>query len=134
MKTQNFPARDAIRLEAVLYALSDPVRLAIVLCMAQSSGERPCGAFEPALPKSTLAHHFKVLRAAGLLATRAEGTQSLNSLRRGDLDARFPGLLDAVLRAAASSACGGNSGGRAGIPRTDEELAAMNSRSSGSVG
>ncbi len=131
MKTQNFPARDAIRLEAVLYALSDPVRLAIVLCMAQSSGERPCGAFEPALPKSTLAHHFKVLRASGLLATRAEGTQSLNSLRRGDLDARFPGLLDAVLRAAASSACGGNTGGRAGVPQTDEELAAMNRAGAG---
>ncbi len=65
---------------------------------------------------------------SGLLATRAEGTQSLNSLRRGDLDARFPGLLDAVLRAAALSACGGNSGGRAGVPRTDEELAAMNNR------
>jgi hypothetical protein len=96
--------------------------------MAQSSGERPCGAFEPALPKSTLAHHFKVLRASGILATRAEGTQSLNSLRRADLNARFPGLLDAVLRAAASTACGGNSGGRAGVPRTNEELAAMNSR------
>ena len=126
MKTQNFPARDAIRLETVLYALSDPVRLAIVRCVAQTGSERPCGAFEPALPKSTLAHHFKVLRTSGILATRAEGTQSLNSLRRDDLDARFPGLLDAVLRAA--SACGGAVGGRADLPRTDEELATLNQR------
>lgn len=101
MKTQTFPVRDEIRLESVLYALSDPVRLAIVRCIAQSGGERACVTFGLPIPKSTLAHHFKVLRATGVLATRLEGTQSLNSLRRADLNARFPGLLDAVLCAPA---------------------------------
>lgn len=103
MKTQTFPARDEIRLESVLYALSDPVRLAIVCCIAQSGGERACVTFGLPIPKSTLAHHFKVLRATGVLATRLEGTQSLNSLRRADLHARFPGLLDAVLCASAAA-------------------------------
>jgi DNA-binding transcriptional ArsR family regulator len=94
------PERDALLLPDVLYALSDPTRLRIVVALADGD-ERPCGAGAPAsVPKSTLAHHFKVLRETGVLATRAEGTQSFNSLRRADLDARFPGLLDAVLRAA----------------------------------
>lgn len=100
MKTQFFPARDAITLEGVLYALSDPIRLGIVRRMACEGGEKSCSDFGVCMPKSTLAHHFKVLRSMGLLKTRTEGTQSLNSLRRDDLDARFPGLLDAVLSAA----------------------------------
>lgn len=103
MKAQFFPAREEMTLEAVLYALSDPLRMAIVRCIAASGGERACVDFGLPIPKSTLAHHFKVLRSAGVLATRVEGTQSLNSLRRADLDARFPGLLDAVLCAAATS-------------------------------
>ena len=37
---------------------------------------------------------------AGLLGTREVGTQIMNRVRRDDLDARFPGLLDAVLNAA----------------------------------
>lgn len=103
MKTQNFPAPSEITLEAVLYALSDPVRLRIVRCIAHNGGERACADFGLCMPKSTLAHHFKVLRATGILHTRLEGTHSLNSLRKSDLDARFPGLLDAVLRAAETS-------------------------------
>ncbi len=51
------------------------------------------------MAKSTASHHFRVLRAAGVIHMRPEGTLYVNSLRRGDLDARFPGLLDAVLRA-----------------------------------
>ena len=118
MKTQVFPAREEIRLEAVLHALSDPIRLEIVRCIAASRGERACVTFGLPIPKSTLAHHFKVLRSAGVLATRAEGTQSLNSLRRDDLDARFPGLLDAVLCAAAAA-------GEADARPTDAPPAAM---------
>jgi len=95
-----FPERDAFALTDVLYALSDATRLRIVTALAEC-GEQPCGAgAPPSVPKSTLAHHFRVLRETGIIATRAEGTQSFNSLRREDLDARFPGLLDAVLRAA----------------------------------
>lgn len=94
------PERDELVLADVLYALSDPTRLWIVTALAER-GEQPCAAGGLAsIPKSTLAHHFKVLRETGVVLTRAEGTQSVNTLRRDDLDARFPGLLDAVLRAA----------------------------------
>lgn len=93
------PECDNFSLTDVLYALSDPTRLQIVVALAQC-GEQPCGAGPlAAVPKSTLAHHFKVLRETGVITTRAEGTQSVNSLRRADLDSRFPGLLDAVLNA-----------------------------------
>jgi DNA-binding transcriptional ArsR family regulator len=50
--------------------------------------------------KSTCTHHFKVLREAGVIQQRQEGTSRLNTLRRDDLEARFPGLLETVLAAA----------------------------------
>lgn len=93
------PERLAIQLTEVMHALSDPVRLRIVRILAAESQPRACGAFGLPVTKSTATHHFRVLRAAGLIMQRDEGTQRLNELRRDDLDARFPGLLDAVLRA-----------------------------------
>lgn len=87
-------------LTGVLYALSDPTRLRVVL-MLDETGDQCCSQGALALvPKSTLAHHFKVLRENGIITTRTEGTYSVNSLRRADLNARFPGLLNAVLRSA----------------------------------
>jgi len=103
MRTPYHPTRADLSLPAVLYALSDPTRLAIVRMLA-AAGERSCGGFGLPLPKPTLSHHFKVLREAGLIEIRLEGTQRRNSLRRADLDARFPGLLDAVLCAAQADA------------------------------
>ena len=94
------PARDDIALAAVLHALSDPVRLRIVAVLAASGDEPACGAFRLPVTKSTCTHHFKVLREAGVIRQRQQGTARLNTLRRDDLDARFPGLLDSVLRAA----------------------------------
>jgi DNA-binding transcriptional ArsR family regulator len=93
------PDRDEIELEAVLHALSDPMRLRMVTELA-AGGERACGSIHLPVSKSTCTHHFKVLREAGVISQRQEGTARLNSLRRDDLDARFPGLLDTVLRAA----------------------------------
>jgi len=93
------PERNDLLLTDVLYALSDSTRLQIVARLA-SDGELPCAESSAPTPKSTLSHHLKVLRESGLIATRAEGTQLFNSLRREDLDARFPGLLDAVLQGA----------------------------------
>ena len=55
------------------------------------------------MTKSTCTHHFRVLREAGVIRQRVEGTTRLNSLRREDLDSRFPGLLDSVLQAAAGA-------------------------------
>jgi DNA-binding transcriptional ArsR family regulator len=94
------PERDAIRLEAVLHALSDPVRLEIVRELAEADDERRCGSFQLRVTKSTMTHHFKVLREAGIIRVRQEATLRLTSLRREDLDARFPRLLDRILEAA----------------------------------
>ena len=94
------PARSEIELAAVLHALSDPVRLRIVAALAVAGEEPSCGSFELPVTKSTCTHHFKVLREAGVIQQRQRGTARLNALRREDLDARFPGLLDSVLRAA----------------------------------
>ena len=89
------PASDLI-LERVLYALSDPVRLEIVQRLAEVS-EASCGELDGGRPKSSMSHHFRVLSDAGLVMTKSVGTTHMNSLRRSDLDARFPGLLDAIL-------------------------------------
>ena len=95
------PAREELELGAVLHALSDPVRLRIVAKLAHSDGtDHTCGSFALPVTKSTCTHHFKVLREAGVIQQRPQGTTRLNRLRRADLDARFPGLLDCVLKAA----------------------------------
>ncbi len=94
------PGREALELGAVLHALSDPVRLRIVAELAQGEGECTCGSFELPVTKSTCTHHFKVLREAGVIKQRQQGTTRLNTLRRADLEARFPGVLDAILHAA----------------------------------
>jgi DNA-binding transcriptional ArsR family regulator len=91
------PERSEIELPAVLQALSDPHRLEIVRRLAEDSEPRPCGSFEFDISKSTLTHHFRTLREAGVIQQQREGTTKLTWLRRDDLDARFPGLLDAVL-------------------------------------
>jgi DNA-binding transcriptional ArsR family regulator len=99
--TITHPTRDALELPAVLHALSDPMRLRIVAGLAAGDDERACGSFALPVTKSTCTHHFKVLREAGVIQQRQEGTARLNTLRREDLDARFPGLLDTILAAAA---------------------------------
>ena len=91
------PSLDDVDVTAVLQALGDPVRLQIVRTLAQDGGERTCGTFELGVSKATRSHHFRVLREAGITHTRIEGTHRHVSLRREDLDARFPGLLGAVL-------------------------------------
>jgi DNA-binding transcriptional ArsR family regulator len=87
-----------LSLPEVLYALSDPLRLRIVRQLAEE-GEMSCGTFDVRMAKSSLSHHFKVLRDAGVIATRGEGVRRMNSLRRDELDAAFPGLMEAVLNA-----------------------------------
>jgi DNA-binding transcriptional ArsR family regulator len=96
------PAREEIELGAVLHALSDPVRLKIVAALATRPDACPTGSFDVPVTKSTCTHHFRVLREAGIVTQKPEGTARLNTLRREDLDARFPGLLDTILQAAPS--------------------------------
>jgi|SRR5689334_12233757 DNA-binding transcriptional ArsR family regulator len=98
MDTQQ-PLRDEISLPKVLHALSDPVRMEIVLKIAKA-GQVACGAFDIPMPKSTLSHHFKVLRESGVVASRREGNVLINSIRFEDLNARFPGVIDAIISAA----------------------------------
>jgi DNA-binding transcriptional ArsR family regulator len=96
------PDKTDITLEGVLYALGDPVRLEIVRRLAAAE-ELPCAAIDVSVAKSTLSHHFKILREAGVIYCRKQGTQHMNSLRREELSDRFPGLLDTILQVAASS-------------------------------
>ena len=98
VREPHHPSRDELELPSVLHALSDPARLEIVRRLAE--GDEPsCGTFELGLSKATLSHHFRVLRESGVVRTRPEGRKRLLSLRSDDLDACFPGLLDAVLAA-----------------------------------
>lgn len=99
MRALHHPRLDEIELPEVLHALSDPVRLEIVRLLADGQ-ERPCSAVEAKVAKSTLSHHFKVLREAGITFTRANGTHRLVTLRTQDLEERFPGLIGSVLNAA----------------------------------
>jgi DNA-binding transcriptional ArsR family regulator len=92
------PERDEIVLTQVLFALSDPARLDIVRQLANGPIEAArCNLADPAIAKSTKSHLFKVLREAGIIRNEALGRGRLLTLRRDDLDAQFPGLLDAVL-------------------------------------
>lgn len=90
------PQPHEFSLPTVFHALSDPIRLEIVRKLA-AIPERSCGWFDFKLTKSTLSHHFRVLREAGMIRTRIAGTQRFISLRREDLETRFPGLLALIL-------------------------------------
>ncbi len=94
------PPTDELQLASVLHALSDPQRLRIVRELAADPEPVPCGTLQLEISKSTRTHHFRVLREAGVVRQDVLGTSRFTSLRRDDLDARFPGLLDAVLAAA----------------------------------
>lgn len=101
------PTREQIELPAVLDCLSDPTRLAIVYNLARldmEGAELRCGDFNELSGKSNLAYHFAKLRECGVMQTRIVGTARWMKLRRDDLDARFPGLLDAVIMSATRDA------------------------------
>jgi DNA-binding transcriptional ArsR family regulator len=89
---------DTLDLATILHALSDPIRLLIVAKLADGQ-EHTCGSFGLPIAKSTSSHHFRVLREAGIVQQRIDGKCRLNRLRAEQLEQRFPGLLDAVLRA-----------------------------------
>jgi DNA-binding transcriptional ArsR family regulator len=96
MRTLHHPAPGEVTLSQVLYALSDPVRLGVVRQLA-FKGAASCSALDQGRPKSSMSHHFRVLREAGLVRTRTDGPTHMNELRQKEIDQRFPGLLKAVL-------------------------------------
>lgn len=97
-KALDHPLRAEITVEGVLQALADPIRLRIVREIADR-GELPCGILDLPVSKSTCTHHYRVLRESGVIHQRCVGTSRMNTLRKADLDALFPGLLDGVLAA-----------------------------------
>jgi DNA-binding transcriptional ArsR family regulator len=101
-KELHHPQRDQIDLSAVLEALSEPIRRDIVLRLL-AAGEAPCQAFDYA-PKTNLSYHYARLREAGVTKTRLVGPYRMISIRVEDLNARFPGLLDAIVAAAQAEA------------------------------
>lgn len=95
------PAKEDITLEGVLGALSDPMRLRILGKLLESrEGSLSCSGATPCekMAKSTLSHHFRVLRDAGLIRTTKRGVEHLNIARWDDVNERFPGLLKAIMK------------------------------------
>lgn len=91
------PDINTVDLADIMYALSDPNRLEIVKRL--SGGEvMTCGALNGDRPKSSMSHHFKILRSAGVLETQIEGKEHLNRLRLTELEERFPGLMAHVIK------------------------------------
>ncbi len=96
------PAAEDLQLPRVLAALAEPNRLATVRYVARS-GESCCSEVIQeaglAMTKSTFSHHLRILREAGVLTKRIQGTKGFTKLRKDDLDRRFPGLIDAIIDA-----------------------------------
>ncbi|MFC8223770.1 ArsR/SmtB family transcription factor [Streptomyces tendae] len=105
MPDHSSPADSEIILPRLLGVLSDPTRLGIVRILSDGA-ERGWGQFSAPVAKSTLSHHLKMLREAGVTQTRQEGTRCYVKLRGDALDARFPGLLSALLSAAVADHIG----------------------------
>jgi DNA-binding transcriptional ArsR family regulator len=98
MAKSESPRPEDMALTRVLSALSDPLRLGLVQLLSDGT-ERQWGELDAPVSKSTLSHHLKVLRSAGITETREEGTRCYVKLRSSDVDQRFPGLLRDVLDA-----------------------------------
>jgi len=98
-KDLHHPTRDQIDLSAVLEALSEPTRRDILLRLLDE-GEQPCQGLGDYGPKTNISYHLARLREAGVTRTRVVGPYRMISVRIEDLNARFPGLLDAVVAAA----------------------------------
>jgi DNA-binding transcriptional ArsR family regulator len=97
------PSIHDVTVEAIMHALSDPVRVAIFAQIAGASCPQTCSNFvnisQKAIPKSTLSQYFKALREAGLIRGERHGVEMRNTSRCGEIDKRFPGLIAAIIRA-----------------------------------
>ena len=97
------PAIGDITVEAILHALSDPIRAAIYADIVGSACSQNCSNFlkvsNKAIPKSTLSQHFKALREAGLIRSERQGVEMHNTSRCNEIEKRFPGLILAIVKA-----------------------------------
>ncbi len=100
MTDAGHPSPDDLALGPILSALADPMRRRVVadLARAPDGTERKCSSFGLPVTKATRTHHFRVLREAGLIWQIDRGNCHMTSLRRADIEARFPGLLSLILR------------------------------------
>lgn len=98
MRQIRHPNLAQIELTDLMYALSDPARTEIVRRLAKEGRSMTCGELDLDRPKSSMSHHFKILRDSGLVETLIEGKEHMNSLRTAEIEKRFPGFLKAVLR------------------------------------
>ena len=103
MKPLVHPEIADVPLEIILHALADPVRVAIYADIIKQDCSQNCSSYltvdQKAIPKSTLSHHFKILREAGLIRSERRGVEMLNTSRCAEVDARYPGLLSAIANA-----------------------------------
>ncbi len=103
MKPLFHPSIEDVTVEAIMHALSDPVRVAIFAQIAAASCPQTCSNFlnisEKSIPKSTLSQHFKALREAGLIRGERQGVEMHNTSRCAEIDKRFPGLIAAIVKA-----------------------------------
>ncbi|KIX78736.1 ArsR/SmtB family transcription factor [Streptomyces sp. JL4002] len=92
------PSVEEMSLLTVLSALSDPLRYSVVSALVREpeGTARTCASFDLPVSKSTITHHFRILREAGLVRQVDRGNSRAATLRREDLDERFPGLLDLI--------------------------------------
>jgi DNA-binding transcriptional ArsR family regulator len=97
------PSIEDVTVEAILHALSDPVRVAIYADIVGSNCTHKCSNFlkvsKTSIPKSTLSQHFKALREAGLIRGERRGVEMHNTSRCSEIDRRFPGLIAAIVKA-----------------------------------
>lgn len=104
------PAIEDVTVEGILHALSDPVRVAMYAGIVARGCPLSCSNFltvsDKAIPKSTLSQHFKVLREAGLIRSERHGVEMHNTSRCAELEGRFPGLIEAIVRAHAIQSAG----------------------------
>jgi DNA-binding transcriptional ArsR family regulator len=97
------PSVEHVTVEAILHALSDPVRVAIYADIVGQDCTHNCTNFSKinnkAIPKSTLSQHFRALREAGLIRGERIGVEMHNTSRCAEIDGRFPGLIASIVKA-----------------------------------
>ena len=106
MKQYDHPLAQDLHLTCLLYALSDPFRLEVVRKLALHQPQ-PCAPLQDGRPKSSVSHHFSVLRKAGVIRTEVVGVTHMNSLRERELEERFPGVFAAIVASAIAAAAEG---------------------------
>ncbi|MES1988371.1 MAG: helix-turn-helix domain-containing protein [Pseudomonadota bacterium] len=99
MRQIKHPNIEQVELIEILYALADPTRMEIVVRLAKAGRKLTCGELDLNRPKSSMSHHFKILRSAGLVETLVDGTEHMNSLRLEEIEQKYPGVLESVLKA-----------------------------------